>query len=99
MASALDVTSRTPSHASSTRGSVRNLLVERTSGSAQTGCLAARPGVVGLDAPREVQLPVGAPVHIQQPVTFVQRVAVSAPLAGCAGQLRDVGLLAPPLVT
>ena len=36
--------------------------------------------VQGLDAPREVQLPVGAPVHIQQPVTFVQRVAVSATL-------------------
>ena len=36
--------------------------------------------VQGLDAPREVQLPVGAPVHIQQPVTLVQRVAVSATL-------------------
>ncbi|MGC6487267.1 MAG: hypothetical protein ACON4Z_06460 [Planctomycetota bacterium] len=37
--------------------------------------------VQGLDAPREVQLPVGAPVHLQQPVTCAQRVAVDAPVA------------------
>jgi len=34
-----------------------------------------------LDEPRPLQLPVGAPVHIQQPVTLVQRVSVSGALA------------------
>ena len=34
-----------------------------------------------LDEPRPLQLPVGAPVRIQQPVTLVQRVSVSGALA------------------
>ena len=43
--------------------------------------LAEFVSVQGLDQPRAASLPVGAPVHLQQPLTFVQRVDVEVALA------------------
>ncbi len=43
--------------------------------------LAEFVSVQGLEQPRAARLPVGAPVHLQQPLTFVQRVDVEVPLA------------------
>ena len=50
-------------------------------GEVRLDVLAEFVSVQGLDQPRAASLPVGAPVHLQQPLTFVQRVDVEVALA------------------